>query len=694
MSGVNHTDQQFLSRATEITEANLHNEQFGVSELALEMKMSRASLHRKISSIAKTSASQFICQVRLKKALELLRQNSSTISETAYDCGFHSVTYFTKCFHDYYGYPPGEADKHEISEIAARENNTQIQRKTGKLQRVILFTAILLITLLAANEIFKIKPFIFKTEKQEKSIAVLPFINDSPDTTNVYFINGVTEAIINNLSAIKDLRVVSRGSTEQYRNNRVKTTTQIARELGVNYIIEGSGQKIGNQIKLSVQLIDAKTDKHLFSQSYERDLEEIFSLQSEIALSIASKINAVITPEETKQIEKKPTKNIAALNQYLKGSELYKLAYIEKDFNLCQQAEVFIKKAIQFDSTYADAYSELGWIFVFHYGYNSDSGLYMANRALHFDPKNPRALSLKGFGLMQKGLYKESEDALKQAIKYNPSDREGYQMMAILGLFTGDNVKSIEYYLKALKHATSNYEIGNTLNSLCNSLYDFGFNEEGMKFAEIQIEKNNDSSLYYLGLTSIDLKNRNDSSAYQNSVKARNWKSGVTNRHPIFVLLEIKDYKTAALWADGFAEYYKKNNVQNEPNFFFGFAYRKNGEKEKADYHFKEEIKYYTDWIEQKNSDSINVHKLYFYLMFIYSAMGDKAKAMENLRKVIAFKYFLIEPIRLYELKNHPIFETIRGEPEFQKYINDCEINWQPQREKIEKILKEYWSEN
>jgi len=108
-------EQQFLNRATEITEANLQNEQFGVNELAEKLGMSRATLHRKIKSNTKLSVSQFICQIRLKKALELLKQNSTTISEIAYNCGFNSVTYFTKCFHDHYGCSPGEAAKREIS---------------------------------------------------------------------------------------------------------------------------------------------------------------------------------------------------------------------------------------------------------------------------------------------------------------------------------------------------------------------------------------------------------------------------------------------------------------------------------------------------------------------------------------------------------------------------------------------------
>mgnify|MGYP001827765312 FL=1 len=98
---------------------------------------------------------------------------------------------------------------------------------------------------------------------REKSIAVLPFKNDSNDSTNIYLINGLMESLLNNLQAIEDLRVISRTSVEKYRHD-TKSTPEIGRELNVNYLVEGSGQKIGNQILLSIQLIDANRDKHLW----------------------------------------------------------------------------------------------------------------------------------------------------------------------------------------------------------------------------------------------------------------------------------------------------------------------------------------------------------------------------------------------------------------------------------------------
>jgi len=116
----------------------------------------------------------------------------------------------------------------------------------------------------------------------EKSIAVLPFINDSPDQERMYFINGIMEAILDNLCKIEDLRVPGRTSVEQYRDNP-KPIPVVAEEMNVSYVLEGSEHRDGNNVRLFVQLLDGKNDKHIWSKSYDADIEEIFSMQSEIA---------------------------------------------------------------------------------------------------------------------------------------------------------------------------------------------------------------------------------------------------------------------------------------------------------------------------------------------------------------------------------------------------------------------------
>jgi TolB-like protein len=160
-----------------------------------------------------------------------------------------------------------------------------------------------------------------RPEHPEKSIAVLPFINDSPDQENTYFINGVMEEILGNLQKIKALRVISRTSVEQYRD-RKKSVREIAEELGVNYIVEGSAQKYGNAFRLRAQLVVAERESHLWGESFQQkitDVEDIFNIQIRIAKSIAEELKAVISPEEKKLIEKIPVADLAVYDEYLKA---------------------------------------------------------------------------------------------------------------------------------------------------------------------------------------------------------------------------------------------------------------------------------------------------------------------------------------------------------------------------------------
>ena len=349
MTGSNSTGNDFLSKVTGIIEENISNERFGVSELAQETGMSRSNLLRKVQKVTKLSVSRFIRQVRLKKAMEILRQSSSTVSEVSYKVGFSSTSYFVKCFHDYYGYPPGEVGKRD-----PEENNSIVTGPSGKRRLMEILGTISFIVLFGIVLLFIFKPFSTRQQKIEKSIAVLPFKNDSNDSTNVYIINGLMESILNNLQNIRDLSVTSRTSVEKYRNSSL-LIPEIARELNVSYFVEGSGQKIGDQILLNIQLIEASSDRHIWSEQYKRKIEDIFDLQMEVAKQIADEIEAIITPEEKERIEKPPTDNLVAYDYFLKGLDL--LNNPAQD-NL-EEAILYFNKAIEIDSEFARAYAAI-----------------------------------------------------------------------------------------------------------------------------------------------------------------------------------------------------------------------------------------------------------------------------------------------------------------------------------------------
>src|SRR5437762_12758000 len=157
----------------------------------------------------------------------------------------------------------------------------------------------------------------------EKSIAVLPFENLSAEKENAYFADGVQDEVLTNLDKVADLKVISRTSVIQYRNAATRNLREIAQQLGVAHVLEGSVQRAGGRVRVSAQLIDARTDMHLWAERYDRDLADVFAIQSEIAKTIADQLQAKISPSEKAAIEKAPTTDLAAFDLYERAKALW-----------------------------------------------------------------------------------------------------------------------------------------------------------------------------------------------------------------------------------------------------------------------------------------------------------------------------------------------------------------------------------
>src|SRR5213596_4413902 len=157
----------------------------------------------------------------------------------------------------------------------------------------------------------------------EKSVAVLPFENLSADPENAFFTDGVQDQVLNNLAKIADLKVISRTSVMQYKSGTKRNLREIANELSVAHVLEGSVQRAANRVRVTAQLIDARTDTHLWAEHYDRDLADVFAIQSEIAKAIADHLQAKISPSEKAAIEKPPTADIAAFDLYERAKALW-----------------------------------------------------------------------------------------------------------------------------------------------------------------------------------------------------------------------------------------------------------------------------------------------------------------------------------------------------------------------------------
>jgi TolB-like protein/Tfp pilus assembly protein PilF len=245
-----------------------------------------------------------------------------------------------------------------------------------------------------------------------KSIAVLPFENLSEDKGNAYFADGMQDLILTKLADIGDLKVISRTSTARYASHPDDLKT-IGEQLGVATILEGSVQKAGNEVLITVQLIDTRTDGHIWAQSYQRTLDNIFGVEGEVADKIADSLNAKLTPAETAAVARVGTRNPAALDAYLKAH--YFLADSNRTGDAAELARSvpLLEQAIAADPDYADAYALLALAYAKLGGHDLEQET-AARRALALDPDNAHAHTEYALALNNKG---EFDAAIAEARK-------------------------------------------------------------------------------------------------------------------------------------------------------------------------------------------------------------------------------------------------------------------------------------
>ncbi len=541
--------------------------------------------------------------------------------------------------------------------------------------------------------------------KLEKSIAVLPFMNDSPSDSNQYFINGIMDEILNNLQTIKEFRVLSRTSTDQYKGSDRPTIPEIARKLNVNYVVEGSGQKYGNKFVLRVQLITGKNERHLWGKSYDREIHQttdIIGVQGEIAQLIAGELKATITPEEKQLIEKTPTANLTAFDFYQRGREEY-TKYLINNTNraVLKKAEGFYRKALKYDSAFAQAYTGLARVYWDKHYWEEyfsrnfmDSILILTNIALSFDNQLSEAYTLKGTYYCEIGKPEKAIEEFDKAIKYNPNYWEAYLGKAnfvYLGdLNNSDYVKGLEYIHKA---ASINH--GKELSGILGNLgfaytYYAGFPEVAKKYFQEALGLDGDTISYLAAIGSLEIQYGDFENGIEKSLKAfakdsAAWR--LANQY-----LFHGEYKEALKYYRIFIERSKSLGWILQGNQqMIGFVYWQNGFKKEAEYWFNEQ--------KRLSQESQKLGRYYFAsiafgssgyydLAGVYAFTGEKEKAYEILRIIDRYPIFplsMVDDIKRY----NPLFNSLRNEPEFQHIVRDMEAKYQAEHERVRKWLEE-----
>ena len=335
-----------------------------------------------------------------------------------------------------------------------------------------------------------------------KSIAVLPFENRSEDKANAYFTDGVQDEILTDLAKIADLKVISRTSVLQYKSGVARNLREIAQQLGVANVVEGSVQRSGNRVRVNAQLVDARTDAHLWAQTYDRDLADVFAIQSEIAKAIADQLQAKLSPNEKKAIEQPPTTDLAAFDLYSRAKSLLLTASFsatnEPDL---RKAIELLDEAVKRDPSFFDAYCQLAWAHetvyavsgfdhtparlalaegavqaatrlrpdaaethlaraqYLYYGLRDYAGalaeLEIARRAL---PNDPRLFELTGYILRRHGQPEEGLQNLERAVELDPRNFFTLQQIALSYQLLGRYAESIAALDRALAIAPDNVE--------------------------------------------------------------------------------------------------------------------------------------------------------------------------------------------------------------------------------------------
>jgi TolB-like protein/lipopolysaccharide biosynthesis regulator YciM len=546
-----------------------------------------------------------------------------------------------------------------------------------------------------------------KKEILEKSIAVMLFDNDSPSSENAPYMSGYRTAIHNNLCQIKELRILSLSSTERYKD-QTKTIPEIAKELGVGYLLTAHGLILNKRIRLTVQLVDANNNI-VWSNPYEREIELVedhIDLQSEVSQLVAGQLQATITPEEKERIEKYPTTNLTAYDFYQRGRAEYDIQSVEFDRsrfeigkrNALEIAEDLFHKALEYDSAFALAYTGLAWVYYDKYYWETyidknflDSMLILANIALSFDDQLAEAYIVKGYYYAHNNMVEQAVNELDKAIRFNPNNWRAYEGKGECYLIKNDFGKAIINYNKA-----ASLHRGPLLPEIYKRLADSfalaGFKERSNYFAKEALALDGDStSYYYLAALSESFYGN-----FEQSIELGKKINAIDSMSLGEYLFMGNNHNFIGQFEEAITYYqkaYERHQSLDEPEHMLtpimlrlGQAYLLIGLEEEGTYYL-EGARVFINELDRLGRLFMGESETIHGIAGFYACMGENDKAFERLRLLNQKQHI---PVWLVvQLKVDPFFDSIRDEPEFQQIVRDVEAKYQAEHERVRQWLEE-----
>jgi len=297
-------------------------------------------------------------------------------------------------------------------------------------------------------------------DEGRRTIAVLPFVNMSGDVDNEYFSDGISEEILNLLTKLPQLKVASRTSSFNLKGEKVDIPT-VARQLGVGTILEGSVRRAGERVRITAQLIEAESDSHLWSETYDREMKDVFAIQDDIAQSIVKALQVTLSPQERRAMQSVATTDPEAYDYYLRGRR-YMYSMARRDY---EHAIRMFEQAIALDSKYALAYAGLAdaYSHMFRYVEATPDNVEKANRASEqavvLDRDSAEAHASRGMALFISERYDEAEREFETAIARNPNLFEAWYYYGLAASSQGRVERAAELYTKASEVNPADFQV-------------------------------------------------------------------------------------------------------------------------------------------------------------------------------------------------------------------------------------------
>src|SRR5881227_1744338 len=546
--------------------------------------------------------------------------------------------------------------------------------------------------------------------KVDKSIAVLPFENLSDEKENAYFADGIQDDVLTNLSKISDLRVISRTSVMQYRG-RPTNLREIGKALGVSNILEGSVRRSGNWVRVNVQLIDANADEHVWANDYDREVTDVFAIQSDLAGKIANALQAKLSPSEKSQMTRKPTENGEA---YLAFFQAHDLSCAFEDSVKLKQSEQLYQRAIDLDPNFALAlarYSQLeSWMLRTHQGTSKhrEKARTLAERTLQLQPDLPEAhlalgfsyyygdnnydAALREFEIAQRGLPNESEvylaigaiqrrqgkwvestANLEKAVSLNPKDTWPLQNLAfnyqMLRDFTKAN-QTIDRALALDPNALGPWEVKSKLAIVEKG--DFSVAEKAFEAVK-SVPMSNEQKLKIAGDRANVL------------ILERKYREGLQQAESVSD--DQLDALPAHLWSKYYYIGFARKALQDEAAARAAFLKAKNAVEEQlkrtpdnADTHV--ELAKVLAFLSERDSalaeaqratellpetkDAFGGPEVMAGVAEVYAILGESDRAIEILDRLLSRR----SGVTTQALKINPIWDPLRRDPRFQGLID------------------------